>query len=186
MNPQQARELLFGEALACQSEMPAALRSRAAEAGSVERAIEHAETVLRALAVIEETPHEEPEERGKHEVGLQRVEAKLNLVLETLAGILRRERSDLPVQNLRWSRFGAELMHTGADIPERGFLLLQPLAWLPQRLELPVETLASLREGQAPARLWLRFDPLPPSLETALEKHLFRQHRRQLAARKPS
>ena len=66
------------------------------------------------------------------------------------------------------------------------FLLVQPIAWVPQRLELPVRLLAQQREGLNQARVWLRFEPQPASLETALEKHLFRLHRRQLAQRKPA
>lgn len=180
-----ARHSLFGDALACESDMPAALRSRAPDAVTVERALDHAETVLRSLALIEDAPHDDEGDRGNHDPGIQRLEAKLNLVLESLAGILRRERTDLPTQTLRWSRLGAEMLHTEATPPERGFLLLQPLVWVPQRLELPVRVLAHEPAGDGRCRVWLRFDPLPPQLESALERHLFRLHRRQLAQRKP-
>lgn len=181
-----ARQALFGDALTCETLMPVALRSFAPDTLTIERAADHAEVVLRSLALIEDTPHEEHDEHGGSDPGLARVEAKLNLVLETLAGILRRERSELPVQTLRWSRHGAEILHPDLTPPERGFLLLQPIAWVPQRLELPVRLLAQQREGQSQARVWLRFEPQPASLETALEKHLFRLHRRQLAQRKPA
>jgi len=185
LSPVAAAESLFGDALTCDTDMPAALRTSATESGTVERAINHAEVVLRSLAVIEDSPHDESDDHGGKDIALQRVEAKLNLVLETLAGILRRERSDLPLQRVRWSRFGAEILHPSAEPPPRGFLLLQPLPWVPQRLELPVATLAQQREGLNQFRVWLRFDPQPPVLQQALEKHLFRLHRRELAARKP-
>ncbi|MCK7595153.1 PilZ domain-containing protein [Pseudomarimonas salicorniae] len=182
--PEQAVEQLFGDALSCESEIPVAYRSHAPDAQSVDRAVEHAELVLKSLALIEEAPHEEGDEHAAERAHLQRLEAKLNLVLETLSGILRRERSDLPQQRFRWSRFGAELMHPGGDVPERGFLLLQPLAWLPQRLELPVNCIAKTPAEGGGSRVWLRFAPQPPSLEQALERHLFRLHRRELAKRK--
>lgn len=180
----QAAEQLFGDALACETEIPVAYRSHAPDAQSVDRAVEHAELVLKSLALIEEAPHEDGDEHAAEKAHLQRLEAKLNLVLETLSGILRRERSDLPQQRFRWSRFGAELLHPGGDPPERGFLLLQPLAWLPQRLELPVTCLARNPVEGGATRVWLRFAPQPASLEHALERHLFRLHRRELAKRK--
>lgn len=179
-----AERSLFGDALTCIYDVPAALRSNAPDSATLERATEHAETVLRSLALIEDSPHEDTDEHGGKEPALQRIDAKLNLVLETLAGLLRRERSELPMQRLRWSRFGAELLHPSSEPPARGFLLLQPLAWLPQRLELPVVCLAQRSEGDGGCRVWLRFDPQPPSLEQALERHLFRLHRRQIAQRK--
>lgn len=184
MTPSEAREQLFGDALSCESEMPVAYRSHAPDARSVERAIEHAELVLRSLALIEEAPHEEGEEHAAERAHLQRLEAKLNLVLETLSGILRRERSDLPQQRFRWSRFGVELLHPGGEVPAEGFLLMQPLAWLPQRLELPVTCMASQAEDAGTTRVWLRFAPQPRNLRQALERHLFRLHRRELAKRK--
>lgn len=184
MDSQSARDALFGDALSCESEMPVAFRSHAPEAQSVERAIEHSELVLKSLALIEDAPHEEGDEHAAEKAHLQRLEAKLNLVLETLSGILRRERSDLPQQRFRWSRFGAELLHPGGEPPAAGFLLLQPLAWLPQRLELPVECIAQQAEEGGTTRVWLRFSPQPPGLQQALERHLFRLHRRELAKRK--
>lgn len=181
---EQARTQLFGDALACHTDMPAAYRSRAPQSESVERALAHAELVLRSLALIEDTVHEESDDKAR-DLGLLRVEAKLNLVLETLASILRSQRSELPLQGVIWSRHGAELVFPDRDPPAQGFLLLQPLAWVPQRLELPVRLLAAEPQAGEGTRVWLRFDPQPASLESALEKHLFRLHRRQLAARKP-
>ena len=180
----QAAEQLFGDALSCESEIPVAYRSHAPEAQSTDRAVEHAELVLKSLALIEEAPHEDGEEHAAEKAHLQRLEAKLNLVLETLSGILRRERSDLPQQRFRWSRFGAEILHPGGEPPEKGFLLLQPLAWLPQRLELPVICIAREAQADGGHRVWLRFSPQPASLQQALERHLFRLHRRELAKRK--
>jgi len=184
-NIDAAREALFGDALACDTVMPAALRADAPDTRTIERAVDHAEVVLRSLAMIEDSPHEDIDEHGNHDACLARVEAKLNLVLETLSGILRRDRADLPLQPVRWSRHGAVLQHSG-EPPGRGFLVVQPIAWVPQRLELPVRLLASEAQGNGQHRVWLRFEPQPATLENALEKHLFRLHRRQLAHRKPA
>ena len=177
--------MLFGDALTCATDVPVALRTLAPDSGTVERALDQSETILRSLALIEDSPHEDRDEHGPKDVTLHRVEAKLNLVLETLASILRRDRSDLPMQRIRWSRHGVEMAHGESKPPAKGFLLIQPLVWLPQRLELPVVSLAHKALESGGCRAWLRFEPLTPNLKQALERHLFRLHRRDLAARKP-
>lgn len=184
MTAAEAARQLFDEALSCESTLPVDYHATADDAGSIPRAVEHAELVLRSLALIEDAPHEEGEEHAAERAHLQRLEAKLNLVLECLSGLLRRDRPDLPQQTLRWSRRGAELLTAHDPVPPRGFLRMQPVAWLPQRLELPVVCLAQQAEQGDRTRVWLRFEPLPPALEQALERHLFRLHRRQLAHRK--
>jgi hypothetical protein len=49
-------------------------------------------------------------------------------------------------------------------------------------LRLPVEVLASAERDDGQHELWLGFTPDHSGLETALERFLFRQHRRQIAA----
>ncbi|HEY9253827.1 MAG TPA: PilZ domain-containing protein, partial [Stenotrophomonas sp.] len=53
--------------------------------------------------------------------------------------------------------------------------------WLPEAIELPVRVLAEAASGTGGCFLWLQFDDLEPGLEAALERHLFRLHRRQIA-----
>lgn len=184
-SPAEAAELLFGEALTCGTDVPVALRTLAPDSVTIERALDQSETILRSLALIEDSPHEERDEHGPKDVALHRMEAKLNLVLETLASMLRRDRGELPMQRIRWSRHGVEMRHTEAQPPAKGFLLIQPLVWLPQRLELPVVSLAHRPLEAGGCTVWLQFKPLTPHLQQALERHLFRLHRRELAARKP-
>lgn len=178
----EAESELFGQALTCHGEYPLILQAQAPEAGSVDRAIERGETVLRTIALVEDSHGEETDDRGAHELALQRIEAKLNLVLETLSVLVRRDFPLLPVRAMRWSRFGAQITQAKANVPAHGFLVMQPVAWMPQRLELPVETLTSLDEADGRQRVWVRFSPLPQALESALERHLFRLHRREIAA----
>jgi hypothetical protein len=52
-------------------------------------------------------------------------------------------------------------------------------------LRLPVEVLAAETDGDG-RRLWLRFEGLGPGLSAALERHLFRVHRREIAERRRS
>ncbi len=169
---------LFAEALACTVELPAAFCERAAEAATVERAIARAEATLHSIALIEDGHAEEADEAGGRDQALQRIDAKLNLILEMLGRLARRGSDPLPLIRMRWSRHGVALQPPfGTVATERGFLLLQPVDWLPQQIELPVQRLAA--DGDL---LYLRFDPLPLDLEAAIERHLFRLHRRQIAA----
>ena len=54
---------------------------------------------------------------------------------------------------------------------------------VPDSLELPATVLATA-SAEGRRWLWLRFADLPPGLEDALERQLFRMHRREVAARR--
>lgn len=182
MSPTDAEQLLFADALTFSSEFPAAYSALAPESGTVERALSRSEATLHSIAMIEDTQVDEPDEHHGTDLALQRVEAKLNLILELLGKLARRGADSLPLQAMRWSRRGVALQAPfgTADHP-RGFLLIQAVTWLPQPLELPVERLASDPGANGEQVIYLRFAPRPPSLEAAIERHLFRLHRRQIA-----
>lgn len=183
MSPTDADQLLFADALTFCSEFPAAYSAVAPESGSVERALSRSEATLHSIAMIEDTQVDEPDDHHGTDVALQRVEAKLNLILELLGKLARRGADALPLRPMRWSRRGVALHQPfgTADDPS-GFLLIQAVSWLPQPLELPVERLASdPASGNGEQILYLRFAPRPPALEAAIERHLFRLHRRQIA-----
>ncbi|MBB5016489.1 PilZ domain-containing protein [Rehaibacterium terrae] len=181
MSAEAAERELFDDALTCREALPAEFVPDALDAASRERAAERAEGLLRAIALVEDSHGEEGDERGANEPVLQRIEAKLNLLFELVGLVVRREVAPLPVVELRWSRRGVELAGASPVAPgQAGLLRLQPVSWLPQAIELPVEVIAVDRCEPAP-RLWLRFSPLPEALESALERHLFRLHRRAIA-----
>ncbi|MFN3843155.1 MAG: PilZ domain-containing protein [Rehaibacterium terrae] len=181
MTAEAAERELFDDALTCREALPAEFVPDALDAASRERAAERAEGLLRAIALVEDGHGEEGDERGANEPVLQRIEAKLNLLFELVGLVVRREVAPLPVVELRWSRRGVELAGASPVAPgQAGLLRLQPVSWLPQAIELPVEVIAVDRREPAP-RLWLRFSPLPEALESALERHLFRLHRRAIA-----
>jgi hypothetical protein len=183
VNRADADALLFGDVLACEE-----ARSAAFVPGVVNPATAHAdslqaETFLLAIAVVEDGRGEDPEEHGPTTLALNRIESKLDL-LTTLVGALLRSRDADPVRPIRWSALGARI--TGVDVlPEgtTGHFRIQPSDWLPQALRLPAVVLAHDGTG-ADSALWLRFDALSPGLETALERHLFRVHRREIAERR--
>ncbi|MGJ4730675.1 PilZ domain-containing protein [Luteimonas sp. SDU101] len=176
----EADAILFGETLACEELRQAAFVPRAPHPDAVLAA--GGEALLRALAVVEDGPRPEEPEPGDHV--LPRIEAKLDLLTTLVAGLCRSDED--PVRALRWSARGASLVLD--DAPEdgaSGLFRVRPADWLPSTLLLPASVIA--READAGGtRVWLAFDALPAQLEAALERHLFRIHRRAVAeSRRP-
>lgn len=182
MDHRAAEDALFGDALACEVSLPASLIPLPARPEAVAQLCEAAETLLTGLAHVEDSHPDEKDQHGPLEVALQRVEAKLDLVMGLLGSILAREES-APSHHLRWSRLGVSVVMPDAVAPgDLRLLRLRPAHWLPQHLELPVRVLATVPEGNG-QRLWLAIEPTGGPLEAALERHLFRLHRREIAAR---
>ncbi|TWI09023.1 PilZ domain-containing protein [Aerolutibacter ruishenii] len=187
MIPDSPHARLFDDALVCEELRPAAFIPGAPDPAVMRAALGAAEGLLRALAVVEDHRGDDNDEPSEKAHALQRVEAKLDLLMALIAGLNAvRERQD-PLRLLWWSATGACLDGQHEATPGTpGLLCLQPADWLPQPMRLPVTVVAA--EPYAGAwRLWLRFAPLPESLQTALERHVFRVHRRAIAElrRKP-
>lgn len=184
MNADTAREQVFGDTLACEEVRPAAFLAGAMHPTAARQACLRAESLLRALAVVEDSRGEDADEHGAHDLALNRIEAKLDLLTALVAG-RSGEHAD-PSRALRWSALGACLDVDQAIAPgTEGLFRVQPSDWLPETLQLPATVIAAVAHdgGQ---QLWLRFGPLPPALESALERHLFRVHRRAIAeSRRP-
>ena len=176
---------LFQDSISCELALPAEFRP-----GSAAPRQGVAESLLRAIALVEDPRADDAsDERGELPQAVLRLEAKVDLLLSLLGQLARRGSDSLPLRPVRWSRRGIRL-ETGARssaLPgSAGVLSLQPAEWLPEHLELPVVVLAEAANGAGGHFLWLRFAELGGSLETALERHLFRLHRRQVAdARRP-
>jgi hypothetical protein len=176
-----ASDLLFGDSLACEELRPAAFLPRPATLDPALAA--GGEALLRALAVVEDGPR--PEEPETHDHALPRIEAKLDLLTTLVASLCRQADAD-PARWLQWSARGACLQFDAApEASGSGLFRVRPADWLPSTLLLPATEIA--REAHAGGvRVWLRFDALPPALEAALERHLFRIHRRAVAeSRRP-
>lgn len=185
MNADTARALVFGDTLACEELRPAAFVPGALEPIAARQAFMRAEGLLRALAVVEDSRGDDAEEHGAHElVALNRIEAKLDLLTALVASRFG-EHGD-PALPLHWSARGASVVvEQPVAAGTAGALRVQPSDWLPESLLLPATVLASI--GQADGQqLWLRFDPMPGAVAEALERHLFRVHRRAIAeSRRP-
>jgi len=102
---------------------------------------------------------------------------------ETRAVSLRALRDADPARTIRWSALGACLPADAFPEGTTGHFRIQPSDWLPQVLRLPAVVLANERDDLGNLA-WLRFENLSPGLETALERHLFRVHRREIAERR--
>lgn len=179
---QAAETALFDDTLVCDVILPADFVAGAAPGG-----LAQAEATLRALAQVEDLRSEESaEERGElPALAAQRIEAKLDLVLALLGRLVAQSGQALSPLPLRWSRRGLRLLVNAvapiAAVGARGLLRLQPSDWYPDRMELPVIVLAEAEAGPGMRQLWLRFEALPEGLEEAIDRHLFRLHRRQVA-----
>ncbi len=169
-----AEHALFGDALGCDETLPAVFAAGACSTAS------DGAGLLRALALIEETSEVQRDEVDPGAAELARVEAKLDLVLALLASVVSAQQPALAPVAMRWSRHGARLLAAAPPAGDVGRLRVALDPRLPQPLELPARVIAHAEEGGG-VRLWLRFESLDPALEAALERHVFRRHRRAVA-----
>jgi hypothetical protein len=179
MSPADADRALFGDALACEQHRPAAFVPGAVDSAALNSLCVRAEAFLQSVAVIEDSRIDEPEEHGAAGLALHRIEARLDLLTALVARLAQRDGDAW--QTVRWSASGAFVPAVGgAEAGVQGIFRIQPCDWLPEPLQLPVTVLAAEAAGGA----WLRFEPLTPGLTQALERHLFRVHRREIAGRR--
>lgn len=178
---------VFGDALACGELRPATFVPGRRDPDRNRLASLRSEALLRAIAVVEDSHgREEPEERGLHDLAVQRIEAKLDLLTALVAGLANRHGDADPMRPLEWSAHGACLVlgeAPGLAPGQDGVLRIRPCDWLPETLELPA-TLVAVDQDEGLHRLWLRFSDHTPALTAALERHLFRIHRRAVAERR--
>lgn len=169
---------VLGDTLACEERRPVAFVAGAVDAAAARAAWQHGEGLLRALAVVEDSRGEEGEEHTPADLAVHRIEAKLDLLTAVVAALVRSRETQDPPHALQWSARGARIdaIAGAVDAGAHGLFRVQPADWLPESLSLPA-TVQS-RDGD---QLWLRFDPMPPTLAAALERHLFRIHRRAIA-----
>lgn len=174
-----AEHVLFDGALTCDAVLPARF-----DAGRRVVMQAPSEALLKGLATAEDVRGDDPEERKEATPSQQRIEAKLDLVLSLLGRLARRHEEALPVVALRWSHRGVRLdlaapVASTAGTP--GIVTLQPAVWLSDQIELPATVVGQVEGSQGTHHLWLQFDALSAGLAEAMDRHLFRLHRRQIA-----
>lgn len=185
MTTAAARDALFGDALSCDEARPVAVLPEWPDDARRRALVARAETLVRALALIEDSRAEDPEDHGPAADAIRRVEAKVDLLVGLVAALVQRDIPADPTRALQWSERGLAVELPFADAS--GFVQDAPAVVriglsdaLPQPLVLPVTVLA-IEPVPAGRRLWLRFDDLSPTLESLLGRHLFRVHRRAVA-----
>jgi hypothetical protein len=181
MNVDAARESLFGDSIASEDARPLALLPPLPD-GRQRAALARAEALMRALALLDDARADDADSNDG-DPAVRRLESKVDLLVGMVGALLQRDQPADPVRALHWSARGAMVELDDGDAPSPGdalVLRLQPSDTLPEALLLPAHVLTV----EAGERAWLRFDPLPPSLEALLERHLFRLHRRAVAERR--
>ncbi len=138
-----------------------------------------AEQMLRGLAHSDERNGEEAIERESDEA-LRRMEAKIDMMSRLLAQLISQQLDMPKVRELLISRRGVRINHaenfsTPNNQNDHGIVKLQLVDWLPEFVSLPVKVIAQQNDA-----LWLQFDQLPSSLDHAIERYIFRLHRRSL------
>lgn len=178
MSIDQARAQLFDDTLQCELVLPCRIQPRldGGDAG--------AEMRLRAVALVEDGRIEDIEERQDKGPAFQRLEAKVDLLMAMCGRLLSNQQVALAPAPARISPRGICLaLPPGAGLPDGDrpwAISFQAADWLPDPVTLPVSLLARWEE-EGRTRLALAFDGLPAGLQEALERHVFRLHRRAIA-----
>ncbi len=142
---------------------------------------------LKALAALSEGAPEAGEELPQTAAELQRLDLKLNLLLEIVGQLLANQRALPAPTTVRLGHTGVEWV--AQDCPSSG---AQVCIELYLRSELPsplkfhgVAVLADSEQGSANVskRVQVRFVGLNSALQDDLEKFIFRRHRRSIAQR---
>ena len=146
-----------------------------------ERYAEANARVLAAVALLEEHV-QVGDEPSPHELELQRIHQKLNLLIEMFGGFLSQQITrpeETPVRlswrNISWDA-PASTSSGSLAIGTLGLVELQLSAMLPQMLRLPARIVAN-HDGVVSAE----FDTLGEVGQRALERHVFMWHRREVA-----
>lgn len=136
-----------------------------------------AEQMLRSIAHSDDRASEESNERDGDET-LRRLEAKIDLMSRLLAQIVAAQTPLPAMHTLTISRRGVRIEsdHSrSASVLEndQGIIKWQLSDWLPEFIVLPVSVIKRTETS-----VWLAFSELPTPLDHAIERYVFRLHRR--------
>lgn len=142
---------------------------------------------LKALAALSEGAPDAGEELPQTAAELQRLDLKLNLLLEIVGELLANQRTLPAPTKVRLGHTGIEWL--AEDCPPSGAHVCIEVylrSELPSPLKfhgVAVLTDAEAGSGSASRRVQVRFAGLNPALQDDLEKFIFRRHRRSIAQR---
>jgi hypothetical protein len=119
-----------------------------------------------------------PADEGTASFELQRIDSKLNAIMELFALLLERDLIVPPRVPLRFNAHGIEWQTSGAPSPGQPIVLRIHLEACPA---LPLELAAVTLDAPEPGWAAARFEGLRPPLADTIAKMVFREHRRQVA-----
>jgi hypothetical protein len=182
LSPTQAHEALFGDILTLHETRAATFLPGALDDATLQRMALQGEALLRGLAVIDDGAPRADDPEQPVDPALLRMEAKLDVLTLLMTGFAASQGAlDAPV-DLTWSARGAEVLVRGVFANgTAGVFRMAASDWLPTPLNLPATVVAQAPGDGNVTRVWLRFGPLSPSMADALERHVFRIHRREVA-----
>jgi len=143
--------------------------------------------LLKAILLSQELHYEYGDEPGERAVAdLVRVEAKLDLLLDMVSHVLRRDQQGaIQTAVVLWLT-GASWITSENRLPSVGeplWLALYVDARLAQPLRLPV-LVTDITSHDGRSEITVAFDALDEPVEDLLGKLIFRQHRRMIAQQK--
>jgi len=161
------------------------------ELGEMEKGVrplfpaEKNERLLRVALLSDEHQLERVDEEIGHPGELQRIESKLDLVLELLAELLTDSDAGMQPRPVRLAARGLEWVEPG-PVPAAGSTVVVnfiPDPGLPRPLSFTARVLEVLAETQG-SRVRVRFEAEGDAVRELLERLIFRHHRRQVAQMK--
>jgi len=168
----------MGDALSYRDRLPLSWTPLSAppEGLEIERLAESNLRLLASVALLAEHSPSKDEPTAA-DLELQRIHHKLNLLLELLGSFLLQQLPRPPAVSLRLSWRGLAWAGGGdAEVGSAGMIEIYLSPVLPQPLRLPAHIVAC-NAGETVAE----FDPMPEFCQAALERHVFQQHRREVA-----
>lgn len=144
---------------------------------------ENQQTLVADASLDEQRPHAERKSDEDQALSddLQRVELKINVLIQLVARLMKRDGRLPPVKNLRLYAEGLEWMLEGDEVlPGVGLVSLHISRHFPEPLMLPGRILGMHQDAEG---RWLRFafEGLSPGVTELLERMVFRHHRRLVA-----
>ncbi|HZR35206.1 MAG TPA: PilZ domain-containing protein [Nevskia sp.] len=137
-----------------------------------------AESNLRVLSTVAMLAEHAPakDDPTPAELEMQRMHLKLNLLLELVGGFLTLQSSRPQPLPLRLSWRGVAWSGAAAEAGAAGIVEIHVSATLPQPLRLPARIVSAGGDETV-----AEFAAMPEFCQTALERHVFLHHRREVA-----
>ncbi|MCX7513137.1 PilZ domain-containing protein [Frateuria hangzhouensis] len=169
----------FEQRLACEDSWPADSQALAwpFPEALTQRLAEHNAAALASVAALEERRADNADDDSPVMQELQRLDAKLNALIDMINRMALPADALPPRQSLRFNAIGAVLPAALAPAGEALLLRLRFDACPGMPLELPARIERRFDDG----RIFVAFEALGDGVAASLERFVFRHHRRKVA-----